>query len=133
VDKFKILSFLSEHMNTEGPSEGQYQYLKDLYLGDGLARRVKKIRRTLEKGEDPGLCFLILSTSEADQLDIIETKYLLQDSYRKRKIRVVGIASDGEEAKLILIRMMQDCIHRSGTADLRAYLEGRLREEVNSG
>lgn len=103
------------------------QYADEIYLGPGIENEnLDKLKAKLDK--QPlltGYYLIALSSNPHDQLDIMETKQLLQPYYQQHPVQVVGIAADHEDAMLLVQHMVRDCLQARGDALLKEFLKCR--------
>ncbi len=101
------------------------KWLKPLYADDKAAAHGKEIVNCLETGTltaGSALCYaLILSTTKSGSLDIIPCYAFKSSWYRKNNVTVIGISGSKDGAKDIVLRIMQETLDRTGTADIKAY------------
>ncbi len=105
-------------------STGNLTYHPRLYLGEGISgKKLDKIKKRLDKGSLLANVFLITTAAcPEDQLDILDARQLAQPHYRERKLYVVGIASDREEAFSLVERIAGECLRERGDCALKEYL-----------
>ncbi len=104
------------------------KWSEHLYVGDQVKRYADRVRKRLNKGKsDVGHYLITLAENDRDQLDIINTMFLMTDRSRDRLPLVLGIASTRGEALDLVRQMTEDCLNDTGTADLRAYFVGEER------
>ena len=96
----------------------------NLYVGPSVARYSRRIRKRLDEGKsDVGHYLLTLAANENDELDILETFFLSQETIRDRLPAIVGIAGTKKEALELARKITEDCVQETGGADLRRYLQ----------
>ncbi len=95
-----------------------------LYLGDSMNEKdLDKLKKNIVKKPLLTKVYLItISSNPVDQLDIIETKWLVQRYYYKNPLFVVGIASDYQESLVLLERIVLECLGSRGDCSLKEYL-----------
>jgi len=100
-------------------------YSERLYTnGEISQRKLNRIKRNIRQGRGRFNLYLIsLSNNKYDQLDIIHNSMFKQKLYRKFDIRVVGLASSLEEAKELVLNILNDTIEETGTVDMKSFLE----------
>lgn len=95
---------------------------KDLYVGKQVRKHEKRIRRRLESGKtDVGHYLITLAENKHDQLDIINTVFLMRKERRETLPEIVGIAGSEDEAIELVEEMTQNCFAETGSANLREY------------
>lgn len=93
-----------------------------LYLDDEISKNKRKIIKNLKHNKlTLSVYVMVLSENEDDQLDIYPSYVLLQKVYRDRELTVVGIASDMENSKGLLVKMTEDCLKETGKVSLKEY------------
>lgn len=95
-----------------------------LYVGESMSdRKLDKIKtKLLKKPISCGAYVITLSKNVHDQLDIIQTRQLAQRFYQNYELRVVGIASNRDEAVELVEKMLQNCIKERGDCRVKEYL-----------
>lgn len=94
-----------------------------LYFGAKAAEQEEKIRRALRKGAwFPGLFLITYPLNEAEQLDIIEAKYLRNDIILRTLPPVVGLAVGNREAYEVIAKIAVDTFQATGACDMKSYL-----------
>lgn len=94
-----------------------------LYLGTRAEEQEAKIRRALRKGAwFPGLFLITYPLNEAEQLDIIEAKYLRNDIILRTLPPVVGLAVGKREAYEVLAQIAGETFQATGSCDMKSYL-----------
>ena len=100
------------------------QYHHRLYLGESISEsKLDKIKRRLKKRPLLSTVYLlVVSRNQSDQLEIFQAKQLVQNYYAKYPVYVVGIASDYEEAVVLVEQIVQECLRERGDCALKEYL-----------
>ncbi|MCC6094001.1 MAG: hypothetical protein LIV24_03105 [Eubacterium sp.] len=97
-----------------------------LYFGTRAGEQKEKIRRALKKRAwFPGLFLITYPLNEAEQLDIIEARYLCSDVILRTLPPVVGVAIGRREAYQTVARIARDAWEETGTCDMKAFLRGK--------
>lgn len=103
------------------------KYYRYLYFPKGLEKKKDKILRRLEKGKfQPFVYLLLLPLNSSNQLEILNSAYLLQPDYPKAEQLVVGIAGSYDDALELVVTIAQEVYTETGGADIRNYI---LRKE----
>ena len=89
-----------------------------LYLGTRAEEQEAKIRRAWF----PGLFLITYPLNEAEQLDIIEAKYLRNDIILRTLPPVVGLAVGKREACEVIAQIARDTFQATGSCDMKSYL-----------
>ena len=95
-----------------------------LYIGESIdIQKLDKIKKSLWNTPVLTKFFLItISINPAEQLDIIESKYLTYSYYNTHPLHVVGLAKSNSEAVGLVQKIVQDCLDTQGDVDLKAFL-----------
>ncbi len=100
------------------------KWYSDLYVGETIAGRHKKIIRKIKHNGRAGNIFLVaLPANPANLLDIIPVRF----SGHYEDIHVIGLAKGKREACHVAASIIDEVYRRSGDFDIRGYL--RSREE----
>ena len=95
---------------------------KKLYLDDNTSENKRKIIRKLKHNKlTLGVYVIVLSESDTDQLEIYPSYVLLQKAFNDMEITVVGIASDLDSSRELLVRMTDDCLKETGKVSFKEY------------
>lgn len=99
------------------------RYYRYLYFSDGLEKKREKIIRKIEKGKfQPTIHLLVLSANERNQLEILNSIYLLQPNYPKEDLFVVGIADNYDNALELVEKISQEVYDNTKGANIRDYI-----------
>lgn len=95
-----------------------------LYLGEGIKeQKLDKIKNKLiNKPLLAGVHILVLSRNPVDQLEVLDSKQLVQRFYERHELYVIGIAKDREEALDLVEQIAQECLDSRGDCKLKEYL-----------
>ena len=102
------------------------KWAKDLIIGESVGTKAAGIRKKLDAGETVTMYFLITMTRGADQLEIINTAYLAQSYVRENLPCIIGIAGSKPEAGAMVEELVNECLMKTGGADLKSYLADRI-------
>lgn len=99
------------------------KWRKNLYIGKSVKKHTGRIRKRLESGKtDVGHYLITFAENEKDQLDIINTIFLISEKRREELPEIIGIAGSEEEAIELVEQMIRDCLKSTGSADVRKWL-----------
>lgn len=105
------------------------RYYKHLYLSDALRKKKDKIIKKMETGKIlPGIYLVALAVNEVNHLEICSYMMLLQPSYPKENLFVVGITKGYEEAVDLVEEIVQEVYNETKSADIRSYILGKEQE-----
>lgn len=97
-----------------------YEYL---YVGENAKKRINYYIRRIGNGKPVDDIFLVtIASNDANQLDIIKSHYLLQPVVMRMCPMIVGIAKGNDEAKALVVKMVEETLRETGGADVRNYL-----------
>lgn len=95
-----------------------------LYVGEQAQKNEKKLKKKIEKGKLVTDVFLITKPSnESNLFDILPTAELLFPYYKKRELLVYGLAKGKEEAKELLLLMLEDIYQETGGLYCKEYFK----------
>ncbi len=104
------------------------KYCEKLYLGEGIdEKKLDKLKKRMEN--KPLLCgsyLIAISENPNNQLDILQARQLVQTYYSSYPIRVVGVASDYDEALALVEQIVQECLQVRGDCALKEYLSCQM-------
>ena len=94
-----------------------------LYIGDNIEKKFEKVKKKLNQGKIvPGIFLVTLASNGVDQLDIINSFYLIQETVYRRCPMIVGVANGQEEAVALVIQMAKDTYEKNGNGNIKEYL-----------
>ena len=100
------------------------KFLQELYLGEKTAPKVDQIvKKILNDQAVPNLYLIAMASHPDNMLDLIPHWEVLQKSYPKEQLRIVGLADNKKDAVGLIQFMIEESIQVTGSADVRAYLE----------
>ena len=99
-------------------------YHPKLYLGESIREeKLDKIKKKLEnKPLLSGVFLIALSRNPSDQLEIYNSKLLVQKYYAKYPPYIVGLAGNYDEAVKMVEQMVRECMEKRGDCALKEYL-----------
>ncbi|MBO4920907.1 MAG: hypothetical protein J5372_03210 [Lachnospiraceae bacterium] len=87
------------------------EWSEKLYLTDSVKKKVKKIRKKIEKPDKIrfGAYLVTLNDNGTDLFDIYNILMFPAKHFKKEdtNVKIVGIAKDEDEAKLLVIEMIK--------------------------
>lgn len=106
------------------------KYYKYLYISDSLKSKKDKIIQKLNKNKLQFDVFLVtLPRTKHNQLEIINSQILLQPSYPKEDLFVVGIFSSYDEAVEMIETIAQKVYSDMQGIDIRNYILKKEQED----
>lgn len=99
------------------------RWYKNLYLGDTVREKEKKLMHRLEKGKPvPGVWLVTLASNRENHLDLLPADFLMQKALRRMCPMIVGIGFTRVEALMILMRIVQEVYEDTEDVNIRAWL-----------
>lgn len=96
----------------------------DIYIEEKLKKKVKKIKRALEKEKPTFSIYCVTKASNSKNLfDILDANEMLFSYYKRNNIEICGIASS-RDAAIELVRQMVEELAKKG------YFDKKLEESV---
>lgn len=106
-----------------GRSSEKLLWSASLYTGDEIRRYEKKIRKKLNAGKTViGHYLITIASNGKDELDIIPTSLLAQQALCGHLPMIVGLAYDRKEAMELVVRIVNDCMEKTGRPEIRKWL-----------
>ena len=100
------------------------KWYKNLYVGDNAKKKEHRIRHKLEHGKwVPGIYLITYASNSENQLDIFPASRLKQKVLYRMCPKIIGIASDYEEAGDIVTKLADKAYRQEGCESIRSYLE----------
>ena len=93
-----------------------------LYIGDSIKRpELTKWKLRVAAGQF-NVYLIVVSNNQDNQLECFHNALLKQRFFRRQKLYVVGIAGNYEEAVGLIQCITQDCISKTGNANIKEFL-----------
>ena len=100
------------------------KWYKNLYVGESIEHKKKKVIWKIKHNAGMLHTYVITFPSNPDNLlDIIPTTDLMQKTYPKDKLMVIGIAGDYDEALELTRQIVDETYHETGRVDVYNYLK----------
>ena len=110
--------------------ENIMKYYKHLYISENLEKKKDKIIRKLNRNKlQLSVHLITLPEGDKNQLEIIDSQILLQPSYPKKDLFVVGIVSGYDEALEYVEKMAQEAYENTNRVDIRNYILKKEQED----
>ena len=98
-------------------------WYEDLYVGESIVHKTKKIKwKICHNAGQLNIYVITLATNERNLLDIIPAQELMQKSYPKKGLFVVGLAKGYDEALEVAASIVDEVYHQTGAFAIRSYL-----------
>lgn len=102
-------------------------WYKHLYVGDGIGERAEKVKWKIRHNAGQCSVYVItLASNRQNLLDIIPARELLQKSYPKKQLYVVGLAKGYEEALEMAARIVLEVYQNTGGFAVGEYLKCKV-------
>ena len=99
------------------------KYYYNLYLDDYVASNKNEIIEKLENNEwQLEVYLIVLSTHIDNQLEIYNSTLLLQKSFRKEELLIVGITKGYNESLEMVEKIMQEVYDNTKGTDMKSYI-----------
>lgn len=100
------------------------KWSKQIYIGADLIGRASEARKKLDEGKVliPGVFLITEAANPANQLEILDSRNLSQNIVRKNLGVIYGMAANKKEAMAVLETIAEECLSKTGSADMKTYL-----------
>lgn len=100
------------------------KWYDNLYIGESIRGKEKRIRWKLEHNKITLSIYVItLASNPNNLLDMIPSKDLLQKSYPKQHLKIIGLAKGYEEGIDLICQIIQETYEKTGNTDVYSYLK----------
>ncbi len=105
-------------------------WYEDLYAGESIVHKTKKIKwKILHNAGQIDIYVIALASGESNLLDIIPSRELLQKSYPKKGLHIIGLAKGYEEALDVAASIVDEAYRMTGGFLIGQYLEEKRRKK----
>lgn len=103
------------------------EWYRNLYASDSVAHKVNRIKWKINHNAGTVSVYVIAFPSNPKNLlDIIPAWELMQKSYPKKNMKIIGLAKGYQDALELVRLIIDETYQKTGTVDVRTYLkEGR--------
>lgn len=103
------------------------EWYRNLYASDSVAHKVNRIKWKINHNAGTVSVYVIaFSSNRKNLLDIIPAWELMQKSYPKKNMKIIGLAKGYQDALELVRLIIDETYQKTGTVDVRTYLkEGR--------
>ncbi len=106
----------------------------DLYVSQGWQRKKATLKRKLKKRKLlPSVYIIALSQGSQNQLEFFSSVLLRQHVFDHSGLFVVGMADGYSEALFLVEQITDNAYHKTGTADIRRFIQERQEEFEKTG
>jgi hypothetical protein len=107
------------------------KWYRDLYIGDSITENKNRIKWKINHNAGVINIYVIAFASNPNNLlDIIPACVLMQKSYPKRDVRIIGLAKGHREAFELVRRIIDETYRNTGSVDVRSYLKEEKRRDA---
>ena len=107
------------------------KWYKDLYLGESLQASADKVVKHIKAGKFlPDVYVIAFASNPKNMLDIIPARELIQKSYPKDELRIIGLATGRKEAVRLVQRLVEEVYVATVDVQIRQYLKDKWREQL---
>ena len=97
----------------------------NLYIGDSIKHPERTKWKLRVAAGQFNVYLIIISNNSHNQLECFHNALLKQRFFRRQKLYVVGIAGNYEEAVDLIQCITQDCVSKTGSGNIKAFLLNR--------
>lgn len=98
-------------------------WYKNLYVGETIKRKKRKVIRLVDRGcFVPDLYLITAASNGKDQLDILDVRYFLLSAGTGRLPEIIGLAMGHREAVELVCRIAAEACGAGYGGNLLAYL-----------
>ncbi|MCR4787902.1 MAG: hypothetical protein K5888_04890 [Lachnospiraceae bacterium] len=104
------------------------RYYKYLYVSDSI-KDPDKIKLSLKLHKGLLGIYVVMLSSDPDQVEIMNAAFLKMPYYRKHPPVIVGIARTFDEAAGLVTDMVKESMFRTGQASVKKFLKLKAKTE----
>lgn len=97
-------------------------WISRLYTSENMKKKKDRVVASINNREATFGIYCITFASHSDNLfDILDANELLFPHYKKREVRIVGLAKGKEEAIHLVQKMLLEVYDKTGSFNVRTY------------
>ncbi len=102
------------------------KWYKNLYFTEGTKKRKRKILHNLKHNKlQINVYTIVLPLGDSGLLEIYPSYVLLQGIYKEKKIHLVGLAQDLNDAYELVEKIVMDCYKSTNGFDIKSFVAER--------
>lgn len=103
--------------------------MEKVYTIDRLKYKRADLKQQISRKQDVGNLHVIVLNRRADnQIEIIKCKQLYQPCYPTDDLVIIGFAENRTEADQLIMKMAEEALSLTGSADLKNYICQLLKD-----
>ena len=107
------------------------KWYPNLFVSDSIAGKENKIKWKINHNAGTLSVYVIAFASNRDNLlDIIPSWELMQKSYPKKDMKIIGLAKGYEDALELVRQIVDETYQNTGDVDVWSYLREERRHET---
>ncbi len=104
-------------------------WYKEFYAGESIEQKKEKVKwKILHNAGQLDIYVIALSSSPASLLDIISAKELMQKSYPKQNMLIIGVDKGYDNAVELAAKIIMDVFQKTGNLKVRDYFLERQEQ-----
>lgn len=99
------------------------EWYRNLYASDSIGDKVSRIKWKISHNAGTVSVYVIaFASNQNNLLDIIPARELMQKSYPKKDMVIIGLAKGRKDALELVRHIIDETYQNTGTVDVRSYL-----------
>lgn len=99
------------------------KFYKHLYISNSIKKKTFQIKYIISSRPLKRNYFIICLSKTNDQLDIFNSKYLIQRYYKKNPPYIIGVAKDKDDAFFLVRDIIEDIYLKTNSANVKDFFK----------
>jgi hypothetical protein len=97
------------------------KFYKQLYISNSIKKNTFQIKYSISHHPLKKSYFIICLSKTSDQLDIFNSKYLIQRYYKKHPPYIIGVAKNRQDSILLVQNIIKDIYIKTNSANVKEF------------
>ena len=100
-------------------------FSRQLYLDEYTSKHFNSLRKKFRNHNFPSGTYVIVLSKNSGRVEYIDCKSFKQKYYKETEDYplIIGMAQNADSAKNIVVQIIEECVDKTGNADVKIYLK----------
>ncbi|MBE5885568.1 MAG: hypothetical protein E7284_04090 [Lachnospiraceae bacterium] len=100
-------------------------FSRQLYLDEYTSKHFNSLRKKFRNHNFPSGTYVIVLSKNSGRVEYFDCKSFKQKYYKETEDYplIIGMAQNADSAKNIVVQIIEECVDKTGNADVKIYLK----------
>ncbi len=100
-------------------------FSRQLYLDEYTSKNFNSLRKKIRNHNFPSGTYVIVLSKNSGRVEYFDCKAFKQKYYKETEDYplIIGMAQNADSAKNIVVQIIEECVDKTGNADVKTYLK----------